>query len=51
MPEIAMIGFATIFVTLGAIAVVLTAIGGKTFMKLIIEPSERKEEDSDETMR
>jgi hypothetical protein len=49
--EIVIIGFATIFVTLGTIAVVLTAIGGKTFMKQIIEPPDRKEEDSDETMR
>ena len=49
--EIVIIGFATVFVTLGAIAVVLTAIGGKIFMKQIIEPPEKKEESSDETMR
>jgi hypothetical protein len=33
--EIIIIGFATIFVTLGVIAVVLTAVGGKTFLKKI----------------
>ena len=49
--EIFIIGFATIFVTLGAIAVVLTAIGGKAFMKQIMESSESKEEGSDKTVR
>jgi hypothetical protein len=46
--EIVIIGFASIFVTLGAIAVVLTAVGGKSFIKPIIEPSERKEEDNND---
>lgn len=35
--EIVIIGFATIFISLGAIAVVLTAAGGKTFLKMIEE--------------
>jgi hypothetical protein len=33
--EIIIIGFATIFVTLGAIAIVLTAVGGRNFLKRI----------------
>jgi hypothetical protein len=33
--EIVIIGFATIFITLGAISVVLTAVGGKSFVKKI----------------
>jgi hypothetical protein len=35
--EIVIIGFATIFVTLGAITIVLTAVGGKNFLKKIEE--------------
>jgi len=31
--EIVIIGFATIFVTLGAITIVITAVGGKSFLK------------------
>ena len=33
--EIVIIGFATIFVTLGAISIVITAVGGKNFLKRI----------------
>jgi hypothetical protein len=33
--EIVIIGFATIFITLGAIAIVLTAVGGKSFIEKI----------------
>jgi hypothetical protein len=33
--EIVIIGFATIFITLGAISVVLTAVGGKSFVEKI----------------
>jgi hypothetical protein len=33
--EIIIIGFATIFITLGAIAIVLTAVGGRNFLKRI----------------
>jgi hypothetical protein len=33
--EIVIIGFATIFISLGAISVVLTAVGGKSFVKKI----------------
>jgi hypothetical protein len=35
--EIVIIGFATIFITLGAISVVLTAVGGKSFVEIIGE--------------
>jgi len=33
--EIVIIGFATIFITLGAISIVLTAVGGKSFIEKI----------------
>jgi hypothetical protein len=33
--EIVIIGFATIFITLGAISIVLTAVGGKSFVEKI----------------
>ncbi len=33
--EIVIIGFATIFITLGAISIVITAVGGKNFVKKI----------------
>jgi Mechanosensitive ion channel, conserved TM helix len=33
--EIVIIGFATIFITIGSITIVITAIGGKSFMKQI----------------
>jgi len=46
--EIVIIGFATVFVTLGVIAVVLTAIGGKIFIRQLIEPSDKKGESSDD---
>jgi hypothetical protein len=35
--EIVIIGFATIFITLGLLAVVLAAVGGKNFIKKIVE--------------
>ena len=40
--EIVIIGFATIFITLGLLAVVITAVGGKTFLKKISESIEKK---------
>lgn len=33
--EIIIIGFATIFITLGAIAIVITVVGGKNFLQRI----------------
>ncbi len=40
--EIVIIGFATIFITLGVIAVILTAAGGKEFVKKIQESFEEE---------
>jgi hypothetical protein len=40
--EIVIIGFATIFATLGLLTVVVAAVGGKTFLKKISESIEKK---------
>jgi hypothetical protein len=40
--EIVIIGFSTIFITLGLLAVVITAVGGKTFLKKISDSIEKK---------
>jgi hypothetical protein len=40
--EIVIIGFATIFITLGLLAVVVAAVGGKTFLKKIGQSLEEK---------
>jgi hypothetical protein len=38
--EIVIIGFATIFITLGLLTVVAAAVGGKNFIKKIVESLE-----------
>jgi hypothetical protein len=40
--EIVVIGFATIFITLGLVTIVATAVGGKTFLKKIGESLEEE---------
>jgi hypothetical protein len=40
--EIVIIGFSTMFITLGLLAVVITAVGGKTFLKKISDSIEKK---------
>jgi hypothetical protein len=46
--EIIIIGFATIFVTLGAIAIVITAVGGRNFLKKIEDTLKEEAEDKQE---
>jgi hypothetical protein len=41
--EIVIIGFATIFITLGAISIVLTAVGGKSFIEKIGNSFQKKQ--------
>jgi hypothetical protein len=44
--EIVIIGFATIFITLGAISIVLTAVGGKSFIEKIGNSLKENKSDS-----
>lgn len=44
--QIVIIGFATVFVTLGAVIVVLAAAGGRDFFKSATDSTEEKEPDS-----
>jgi hypothetical protein len=44
--EIVIIGFSTIFITLGAIAIVITAIGGKSFVEKIGDSLKEKQPSS-----
>jgi hypothetical protein len=44
--EIVIIGFGTIFVTLGAISVVIAAVGGRSFLKKVEESFKEEKSDS-----